>query len=297
MTDAPTSAEDLRSGKGHRDENFPVASHLIRPRHRPIIFAFYNFVRAADDVVDHAGLAPAEKLALLDRLEASLLGRDDAEPAGVTLRQRLGERQLPPSHAQDLLTAFRRDVTQTRYRDWDDLIDYCRYSAMPVGRFVLDVHGEPRATWPANDALCAALQVINHLQDCAADYRDLDRVYIPLDAFAAAGLRPDVLGSERAPAALRGVIRGLAERTGRLLREAEPLAAQVDDLRLGLEIAVIQRLARRLTALLTHRDPLSERVHLTAGGVAGLTLLAVLQGFVRRLIEPRRQARPMGEGR
>ena len=76
-------------------------------------------------------------------------------------------------------------VTKLRYRDWDDLIDYCRYSAMPVGRFVLDVHGESRDTWPANDALCAALQVINHLQDCAKDYRELNRVYIPEDALLA----------------------------------------------------------------------------------------------------------------
>ena len=77
------------------------------------------------------------------------------------------------------------DVTKRRYRDWDDLMNYCRYSAMPVGRFVLDVHGEPRSTWPANDALCAALQIINHLQDCGEDYRNLDRVYLPLDLLAA----------------------------------------------------------------------------------------------------------------
>ena len=89
------------------------------------------------------------------------------------------ERGFSDQHALDLLEAFRRDVTKLRYRDWDDLMDYCRYSAMPVGRFVLDVHGESPDTWPANDALCAALQIINHLQDCAKDYRDLDRVYIP----------------------------------------------------------------------------------------------------------------------
>ena len=92
---------------------------------------------------------------------------------------------LDPQHARDLLTAFRMDVIKRRYRDWDDLMNYCRYSAMPVGRFVLDVHGEPRSTWPANDALCAALQIINHLQDCGKDYRDLDRVYLPLDLLAA----------------------------------------------------------------------------------------------------------------
>ena len=182
-----SAAADVSSGKGHRDENFPVASWLIAPHHRPIILAFYRFVRAADDVADHASLPPEEKLALLDRLERSLLGREDSEPAGVALRDALMLRRLPPRHALDLLSAFRLDVTKHRYVDWDDLMDYCAFSAMPVGRFVLDVHGEARSTWPANDALCAALQVINHLQDCGKDYRDLDRVYIPGDAFAAAG--------------------------------------------------------------------------------------------------------------
>ncbi len=99
-----------------------------------------------------------------------------------------------PRHAQDLLHAFRQDVTKLRYANWDELIDYCSRSAMPVGRFVLDVHGESRDTWPASDALCAALQIINHLQDCAADYRTLDRVYIPLDALAARGIGVEALG-------------------------------------------------------------------------------------------------------
>src|SRR5262249_25347792 len=175
---------EARSGKGHRDENFPVASRLIHPRHRAPILAFYEFVRTADDIADHSALAPAEKLALMDRLEATLLGKSDDDPVGVALRSRLAERQLSTRHAQDLLTAFRMDVTKLRYRDWDDLIGYCTYSAMPVGRFVLDVHGESRATWPANDALCAALQIINHLQDCGKDYRNLDRIYIPLDVLA-----------------------------------------------------------------------------------------------------------------
>ena len=99
------------------------------------------------------------------------------------------------------------DATKLRYRDWDDLIDYCRYSAMPVGRFVLDVHGESRATWPASDALCAALQVINHLQDCGKDYRDLDRVYLPLDALAApAPTVEDARRADSATPALRALL-------------------------------------------------------------------------------------------
>ena len=153
---------DARSGKGHRDENFPVASRLIHPRHRGPVLAFYEFVRTADDIADHATLAPQQKLELMDRLEATLLGKRDDDPVGVALRDQLGARHLSPRHAQDLLTAFRMDVTKLRYRDWDDLIGYCTFSAMPVGRFVLDVHGESHDTWPANDALCAALQIINH---------------------------------------------------------------------------------------------------------------------------------------
>src|SRR5258708_4139992 len=165
MTNDPAA---LRSGKGHRDENFPVASKLIHPRHRGIILAFYEFVRVADDMADHPSLKEREKLDLLDRLDAGLTGQHDEIPEAVRLRTALAGRNLPPRHAQDLLTAFRMDVTKLRYRDWDDLMNYCSFSAMPVGRFVLDVHGEDRSTWAANDALCAALQIINHLQDCRA---------------------------------------------------------------------------------------------------------------------------------
>src|SRR5439155_4623489 len=207
-------------------------------------------------------LKPQEKLDLLDRLEASLLGKDDAVREGVTLRTALRERKLAPRHAQDLLTAFRMDVTKLRYRDWDDLMNYCTYSAMPVGRYVLDVHGEDRSIWPANDALCAALQVINHLQDCAADYRNLDRVYVPLDALAAAGASVEDLGRPVATPALRACLKGLAERTNGLLDHSSVFSGSIKDLRLGMEVAVIQSLARRLTARLVQRDPLSERVHL-----------------------------------
>jgi squalene synthase HpnC len=271
-----------RSGKGHRDENFPVASWLIHPRHRRTILAFYEFVRTADDIADHATLAPAEKLALIDRLDAALLGVSDEEPVGVALRTELSAHRLSPRHAQDLLTAFRMDVSKQRYRDWDDLIGYCRYSAMPVGRFVLDVHGESRATWPANDALCAALQIINHLQDCGKDYRNLDRVYIPLDALAAAGTTVEALGQTRASPELLACIHALAHRTEGLLGGSRIFPSLISDARLGLEVAVIQRLAEHLAGLLSRRDPLSERVHLRPAGFACRGALAILSGLMQR---------------
>jgi hydroxysqualene synthase len=274
---------EARSGKGHRDENFPVASLLIHPRHRGPILAFYEFVRTADDIADHPTLTAADKLALMDQLEASLLGRRDDDAVGVALRGQLAARALSPQHAQDLLTAFRMDVTKLRYRDWEDLIGYCSYSAMPVGRFVLDVHGESRATWPANDALCAALQIINHLQDCAKDYRNLDRVYIPLDALAECGVTVEALDAPRASPAMLACIHKLARRTGDLLRAGRVFSASIADARLALEVAVIQKLAERLVAILSRRDPLSERVHLGKGGVAACSLLGLLSGATGRI--------------
>src|SRR5712691_7428470 len=238
-----TSASELRSGKTHRDENFPVASWIIHPRHRALILAFYNFVRTADDIADHAKLPAEEKLRYLDLLEADLLGKGDSQPEAVRLRSALAERGMPPRHALDLLTAFRMDVTKLRYENWDEVVHYCRYSAMPVGRFVLDVHGESTSTWPASDALCAGLQINNHLQDCGKDYRALNRVYLPLDALAAAGASVEALGEPRASATLLQCLHSLAARTEGLLNESKSLSAEVKDFRLGLEISVIQRFA------------------------------------------------------
>ena len=189
---------------------------------------------------------------------------------------------MSPQHAQDLLKAFRLDATKLRYRDWDDLMGYCAYSAMPVGRFVLDVHGESRGTWPASDAICAALQVINHIQDCADDYRNLDRVYIPLDALAAQGLDVTALAAPKASPELRACLAGLAQRTDALLQQGDVLPSLVQDWRLSLELSVIHTLAQRLTRILMQRDPLSERVHLGKPAVAGISLLAVLKGLTRR---------------
>jgi len=284
MNDATRQdANDWRSGKGHRDENFPVASLLIHPRHRDAILAFYNFVRTADDIADHASLAASEKLALLDRLAAGLDGANADDAVAVRLRAVLAERNLSAKHAHDLIAAFKLDVTKLRYRDWDDLISYCSLSAMPVGRFVCDVHGESRAVWPANDALCAALQIINHLQDCKSDYLNLDRVYIPQDALATSGSAAEALGEERASPALLDCLHGLAARTERLLSESDGFAVMINDRRLSLEVAVINTLAHRLTRMLRSRDPLSERVHLRTAAVAGLTLAGILRGAARRL--------------
>jgi len=267
MTTTIATASDFASGKGHKDENFPVASLLIKPALRAPVMAFYRFARLADDIADHETASPSDKLERLAAMEASLLGRAESEPAAVALRIVQAERGLDPQHALDLLEAFRRDVTKLRYADWDDLIDYCRYSAMPVGRFVLDVHGEDRATWPANDALCAALQIVNHLQDCGKDYRAIDRVYLPGDMMAAAGITVEQLGA--------------AHSTPQLLEQSAGFSAAIRDRRLGVEVAIIQRLAESLAARLRRRDPLADRVHHGKAEALLLALGAALPRMVK----------------
>lgn len=282
-----SSVAELQSGKGHHDENFPVASFLIAPQHRAPVLAFYKFVRAADDVSDNPSAAAEEKLELLEQMRLSLVGESDAVAEGVALRSILAERRLSPVHALDLLEAFRRDCTKLRYRDWDDLIDYCRYSAMPVGRFVLDVHGESQSLWPANDALCAALQVINHLQDCAKDYRELNRVYIPEPMLAAAGIGVEALAQAKANPALTGVISALARKNAELLESSRPFARGIQDSRLALEVDLIQTIAEDLTRLLMNRDPLSEPVHHSKLDVAGLFLKRLPSFALMRLTRSR----------
>jgi squalene synthase HpnC len=279
---APLRSGDLASGKGHRDENFPVASWLLKHEHRAPVLAFYRFARAADDVADNADAPAAEKLRLLDAMRRGLNGATDGSAEALALRDVLAERSLSDIHARELLDAFTQDVTVDRYADWDGLIGYCRLSAMPVGRFVLDVHGEDAArTWPASNALCAALQIVNHLQDCGKDWHGLGRVYLPTGMIAAAGARVEDLGRPRATPALLDAIRAAVRRTQVLLHRSAPFAALIRDRRLAAEVAVIQRLAEDLCRRLLLRDPLSERVHHRPAEALRLAAAPALRQLVR----------------
>ena len=275
------TATALASGKGHKDENFPVASVLLKKAHRAPVMAFYHFARAADDVADNPAASANEKLALLGQMRATILGHSDAEATALALRETMTVHHLPSQHATDLLVAFARDCTVDHYDDWPALMEYCRYSAMPVGRYVLDVHGEDHATWAASDALCAALQVINHVQDCGKDYRAIQRVYLPRDILAQHGARVEDLGGATATPALRAVIVDMATRTDALLAQSAGFARQIRDRRLAAEVAIIHRLAVSLNARLKRRDPLSQRVHHRAPEALGIAALAAVTQMVK----------------
>ena len=280
---APDASVEQWSGKDRGDENFPVGV-LIRASLRPHVHAYYAFARNADDISDSETLPAAEKIARLDHMQAVLLGEADAgAPSATALRRSLAATGVTPAHSTDLLVAFRRDAATLRTADWPELLEYCRFSAMPVGRHVLALHGEDPATFPPSDALCAVLQVLNHLQDCAEDLRRLDRSYLPQDLLTQHGASvQDVLLPAATPA-LRAVFDALLDRCDALNDEAAALPRLVRDPRLRLETAVILALSRRLARHLRRADPVAGRVKLGRAD-AGASLLRALPS----LLPPRR---------
>ena len=157
---------------------------------------------------------------------------------------------------------------------------------------MLDVHGESTSTWAASDALCAGLQINNHLQDCGKDYKDLNRVYLPRDALAAAGASVEALGQQPASAPLLQCLHSLAARTEVLLHESKSLSAGVKDTRLGLEISVIQAFAAKIVGLLKVRDPLSETVHLGPIELLAYSAVGVAREMTRRAVGRRAVSKP-----
>ena len=270
------------SGKWRSGENFPVGSLLIRSGLRVHVHAFYRFARNADDIADNPALTADDKVRRLDRMAEILDGAPGRDsPAAAAMRQSLIETRVSAQHCHDVLHAFRLDATKLRYRDWDDLMAYCRYSASPVGRQLLDLHGESRETWSASDALCSALQILNHLQDCADDYRRLNRVYLPISDLAAEGIGVEALAARTSCPGLRRVIDGMLDRTDALVETARGLPAQVTSFGLRRESAVIVGLAVRLLRRLRRGDPLAAPVKLrTSDCVAAV--LSGASGFAWR---------------
>ncbi|WP_210528752.1 squalene/phytoene synthase family protein [Rubellimicrobium arenae] len=269
-----------------RGENFPVGSLLIRRNLRGTVHAFYRFARAADDIADSPDLTTRDKLRRLDAFERGLDGHPDGAREGQALAA-LG-RPEPARHARQLLAAFRRDAMGQDCATWDDLLAYCADSADPVGRFLLDLHGEDRAVWQLSDRLCTALQVLNHLQDLKADHQGLGRHYLPLDWMADAGATLDDLQAPAITPALRRAVDRALDRCDALLDGAAGLPEALASTRLAGETATILWLARQLAARLRRDDPIAGRVALSRADFvrAGLWGIATM-------IRPGRSGRPM----
>ena len=286
---AGTSVE-TPSGKGAKDENFPVGSFLLPKALRPHVARFYAFARAIDDIADNPELAPEDKVARLSAFERALT-TDNAEPGyetGARLRESLIETDVTPQHGCDLVSAFKQDAVKHRYADWDELIDYCLRSASPVGRYLLDLHGEDPSGYPQSDALCNALQIINHLQDCRDDYEEMDRVYIPENWLTEAGADVTQLSAPRSSDGLRQVQLRCVRDTQALMIEARRLPDQLKSRHLALESAVIVEIADRLLRELAKRDPVAECVQLTKPQFLWCAIKGVVKTTARRSLGLRR---------
>ena len=242
-------------------ENFPVASRLLAAPMRGAVTAFYDVVRAADDIADDPARPAAARLAALDAVEAALDGAPWAP--SDRLRAALAELGRPAAieHARTMLGAFRADARGAACARWDDLTAYCERSAVPVGRFLLDLHHEtdPRAR-AASEALCTALQILNHLQDMGEDHARLGRRYLPATLIVRAGARVEDLARPALTPALRMAVDEALSRTEALLDRAAPLPRRLGSRRLAAESAMILALARALARRLRSRDMLAARI-------------------------------------
>jgi len=223
-------------------ENFPVASILLPRRLRPAVEAIYAFARSADDIADEGDAVPEQRLAALAAYDAALDGIAAEEPqhdamfarlAGVIAAYRLDLQPL-----RNLLSAFRQDVTTTRYADYPALLDYCRRSADPVGRLMLALYGVDDAlSLRQSDAVCSALQLINFWQDVAIDI-DKGRIYLPLEDVQRFGVSEDDIRNGRRGEAWRALMRFEVERARALMLSGAPLATRLPG-RIGWELRMV----------------------------------------------------------
>ena len=226
-------------------ENFPVASWLLPLSLRAPIEAIYAFARTADDFADEGDLSDLARFALLDGYERELdvieANRQSAAPIFINLAHTIRTHALPVQLFRDLLSAFRQDITKTRYANFEELVDYCRRSANPIGRMLLHLNLK---TEPVNlthsDAICSALQLINHWQDVAIDWRKNSggRVYLPQDDLARFGLSDADIAEQCQSGAWREMMAFQVDRARKMMQFGAPLKRVLPG-RMGAELRVM----------------------------------------------------------
>lgn len=252
------------------------------PAHaRPHVAVFYRYARAIDDIADNPDLPAPEKIARLDGFAAAINGEttEDAYETGGRMRDSLQASNVPMQHCLDLIDAFKQDAVKNRYDDWDDLMHYCIRSAAPVGRYLIDLTGGSKSGYASSDALCNALQVINHLQDCKDDFETMDRVYLPMDWMNAAGASVDELAGAHASLGVRRVLDQCIASSHVLMKQATSLPGDVISRRLSMESSAIIHIANALLKKLSIEDPVATRVKLNKFQYAGCVARGAINGM------------------
>ena len=249
-------------------ENFPVASRLLPGHLRDPVAAIYAFARTADDIADEGEISPERRLHRLDEMEMALdaveAGEINNSPLFQALADTINRYQLPVDLFRDLLSAFRQDVSKTRYTDFEEIMDYCRRSANPVGRLMLYLTGQvSEGRLLMSDAVCSALQLINFVQDIDMDYREKHRIYIPRNEMQRFAVSEEDIGRRRNSPRFRLLIHFQIQRAAELLRSGSPLGRQTSG-RFGLELRAVILGGSRILEKLRQQDDLFDRPRLNA---------------------------------
>ena len=263
----PIDINKFMSGKSYSDENFPVASFLMTKKIRKIVRIFYFFARMADDVADHKTLTKHQKIKILKSFDNAILKNKQSH--NKVLQDMILEFKGLPSgkkYSRNLLKAFLMDASNKKYIKWSDLLYYCKYSANPVGRFVIDAVKEKNnleKIYEASDNLCTALQIINHMQDCKKDLEELNRVYIPESLFKKYSINKSILKKSRSMGNFEKLKVEIIENVLTSLKTTKIGLSFIQSWRLRKETLIILNIAKRLCNLLKKRDPLKEKVKLS----------------------------------
>ena len=251
---------EIKETKNYKQENFPVGSRLLSRKIRPQILVFYKFARAADDIADSPNLAPHEKIKRLNLFEKAITTSKVKFSKAEDLKKICIKNKIKINYGVNLLKAFKQDAVKKRYKNWSELINYCKYSAVPVGRFVIDLHNEKKISYKFSDPLCTALQILNHVQDCKEDYNKINRVYLPSSFLEKYNVKLSQLKKNYTEKNLRLAINEVLFHTEKLIKQAEKFKKIVTDTRLSKETIFILEIAKNLLKLLKKKDPLKNKV-------------------------------------
>lgn len=240
-------------------EKFPMASFLVSGARRPHLVAFFNFARELDDLSDNTDLMPQDKISKLNLMEQALKGEvnDPSQDTCLRMAASLKVTGVNMKHCLDMINATKQGVEAQEFANWDELLNYCSASVSPIGRYLLDLYGENEKAYPLADALCNALQIINHIQDCRVDYINLDKVNIPKDILSENNVPLSDFEKDQCTDELRQALNQCLEKVSNLLEQASTLPEEISSKSLAVETAVILRVAKKLTKGLRKKDPLN----------------------------------------
>ena len=272
--------------KQAQDENFPVASLMISKQLRPLVMDYYEFARYCDDIADNPDLLPEEKLTQLQEIADIFCGkkkyRGNKLSFAAKLKNDFWREELDASLANDLLVAFRRDSQGEIYETWEQLVNYCLYSAVPVGRFMLAIHNESTITYQPAAALCVALQIVNHLQDIKYDLLKLNRLYLPADLMKKYKVKKEDLLQNQSTPKVKKLIHHISALVQGQLEESLVLPQLVRSWRLRYQLYIILSLTNIMLKKINKGDVLKSEICLNIWDWTKAISVGIMRGLFAR---------------